>query len=170
MLQFSLTPLAKPCCAIQFPNPTGIAPKCAKGEEMLRIIIAAVMAFTLAGTYASAYADGIAIVQAVEQSSGVCSGKSAAKAFECAKKKCMKGGAAKEDCLEMAWCLDGWTVDVFMQSKEGPHWHEFHCGWNTRAEAESAGKLACNPERKKDLMECATVQIYDPEAKGQMEE
>lgn len=117
----------------------------------------------------SAWADGIAIVQAPEQSSGICTGKSAKEAFACATRKCVAGGAAAEDCLEMAYCNDGWTVDVFMQSKEGNHWHEFHCGWKTRKEAESAGKLACNKARMKELMECSAVQFYDPGGKPQID-
>jgi hypothetical protein len=117
----------------------------------------------------TASATGIAIVQAPEQSFGICAGENAAKAFACAKKQCAAGGAAQEDCLEMAYCDYGWTVDVFMQSKEGNHWHEYHCGWKTRAEAEAAGKLACNKKRMKELTECTAVQIYDPEAKPQIE-
>ena len=117
-----------------------------------------------------AWADGIAIVQAPEQSFGICAGANAAEAFACAKKQCVSDGAVEADCLEMTYCDHGWTVDVFMQAKEGNHWHEYHCGWKTRAEAEAAGKLACNPERMKELMECAAVQIYDPEAKPQIED
>ena len=79
------------------------------------------------------------------------------------------GGAREADCLEMTYCDHGWTVDVFMQAKEGNHWHEYHCGWKTRAEAEAAGKLACNAERMKELTECAAVQIYNPEARPQIE-
>jgi hypothetical protein len=136
----------------------------------MQVIMRAILAVSLAFAAGSAArADGIAIVQAVEQSGGVCTGPTAAEAFECAKDKCVAGGAAREDCLEMTWCQSGWAVDVFMQSTEGPHWHEYHCGWSTRAEAEAAGELACNPERKTQLMECATVQIYDPDGKAMME-
>jgi hypothetical protein len=137
---------------------------------MMQMMIRAMFALALASAAANAArADGIAIVQAVEQSGGVCTGPTAAKAFECAKDQCVAGGALREDCLEMTWCESGWTVDVFMQSTEGPHWHEYHCGWSSRAEAEAAGELACNPERKTQLMECATVQIYDPAGKAMME-
>lgn len=135
-------------------------------KHMARVIIAVLLALALplAGT-----AGGIAIVQAPEQSFGVCAGANAAEAFACAKKQCVAGGAQEADCLEMTYCDYGWTVDVFMQAKEGNHWHEYHCGWKTRAEAEAAGKLACNAERMKELMECSTVQIYDPEATPQIE-
>jgi hypothetical protein len=136
----------------------------------MRMFMRATVALVLAAAAVSAaHADGIAIVQAVEQSGGVCTGATAAEAFDCAKDKCEAGGAVREDCLEMTWCQSGWTVDVFMQSTEGPHWHEYHCGWSSRAEAEAAGQLACNPERKTQLMECATVQIYDPDGKAMME-
>jgi len=104
---------------------------------------------------------GVAITQAVEQGGGICAKDNAADAFECAKAQCMESGAMKDDCLEMSWCLDGQTVDVFMQSNEGNHWHEYYCGWKDRKTAINAGKLACNADRKKDLMECAPVQIID---------
>jgi hypothetical protein len=135
---------------------------------LMKSMLAAALA--IAGPIAAAAA-GVAIVQAPEQSFGICAAQNAKDAFACAKKQCMSGGAAEVDCYEMAYCDHGWTVDVFMQSKqEGNHWHEYHCGWSTRAEAEAAGKLACNPERMKDLMECSTVQIYDPDAIPQMEQ
>ncbi|MBL0374812.1 hypothetical protein JJB09_22625 [Rhizobium sp. KVB221] len=118
----------------------------------------------------SARAEGIAIVQAPEQSFGICKGPTAKEAFACARKQCVKGGAAPDDCLEMAYCAYGWTVDVFMQSKEGNHWHEYHCGWKTHKEAEAAGKLACNKQRMLELMECSVVQIYDPTAKPQIKD
>lgn len=116
-----------------------------------------------------ASAAGVAIVQAPEQSFGICAAQNAADAFACAKKQCVAGGALAADCFEMAYCDYGWTVDVFMQAKEGNHWHEYYCGWKTRVEAEAAGKLACNPERMKELMECSTVQIFDPDALPQIE-
>ncbi len=110
---------------------------------------------------AIAAANGVAVVQAVEQSAGYCAGKNAAEAFECAKKQCVAGGAAKQDCVEMSYCYSGWTVDVFMQSKEGPHWHEYFCGWRDRQTALAAGKLACNPDRMEQLIECMPVQLID---------
>ena len=108
-------------------------------------------------------------VELIDVPPSTSAGKNAAEAFACARKQCTDGGAAVEDCLEMTYCDYGWAVDVFMQSTEGNHWHEYYCGWKTRKDAEAAGLLACNPERKKDLTECTTVQIYDPEANPQME-
>ena len=135
--------------------------------KILRIVVT-FWALVMAPVVATAA--GIAIVQAPEQSFGVCVGKNAKEAFACATNKCVKGGARAEDCFEMTYCDASWTVDIFMQSPEGPHWHEYRCGWTTRAEAEAAGALVCNPERKKQLIECATVQIYDPDGKPQMPE
>lgn len=120
------------------------------------------LALCLAVLPAQAAFAGVAVVQAVEQGGGVCKADSAAAAFECAKKQCVESsGALMEDCLEMSYCEMGFTVDVFMQANEGNHWHEFYCGWNDRKTAIAAGKLACNPDRKKDLMECAPVQLID---------
>jgi hypothetical protein len=125
-----------------------------------------VFTFLLLFSPLSALADGIAIVQAPEQSFGICTGKNAKQAFACAKKQCAKGGAAVKDCIEMAYCESGWTVDVFMQSKE----EQSLARISLRLEdAEAAGKLACNAERKTQLMECAAVQYYDPQGKPQIE-
>ncbi|MCB1445942.1 MAG: hypothetical protein KDJ87_09125 [Rhizobiaceae bacterium] len=135
----------------------------------MNLVIRTVFAVLVAGTGPLAAKAGVAIVQAPEQSFGICAARDAKSAFACARTQCAAGGAAKADCLEMAYCDSGWTVDVFMQGKEGNHWHEYRCGWNSRAEAEAAGKLACNPERMEDLMECSTVQIYDPDARPQIE-
>jgi hypothetical protein len=116
------------------------------------------------------WADGIAIVQAPEQSSGICVGKNARAAFACATKKCVAGGAAAEDCQEMTYCDYSWTVDVFLQGKEGNHWHEYHCGWRSLEDAKLAGALVCNKDRMKDLMECAAVQFYAPDGTPQLDE
>lgn len=140
------------------------------GETLRKLVLKMVLgALATVVMPLPAAAGGIAIVQAPEQSFGICAGEDATEAFACAKKKCASGGALEADCLEMAYCDYGWTVDVFMQSKEGNHWHEYHCGWKTRAEAEAAGKLACNAERMQELLECSAVQIYDPDAKPQLE-
>jgi hypothetical protein len=138
----------------------------------MKIVITTLAAAALAlAAPMAAHAAGVAIVQAPEQSFGICAAQNATEAFSCAKKQCVEGGAAAADCYEMAYCDYGWTVDIFMQSEqEGNHWHEYHCGWSTRAEADAAGKLACNPERMKDLSTCTTVQIYDPDALPQMEQ
>ena len=59
---------------------------------------------------------GIAFVQAPEMSSGVCTGKDAAAAFDCARKQCVDGGGTDEDCLEQAFCFPArFSVDGFVE-------------------------------------------------------
>lgn len=128
-----------------------------------RLLAALAAICSLAVPLSSASA-GVAIVQAVEQSFGACAADNAAQAFECAKEQCVKGGAAKADCIEMTYCTSGYAVDVFVQSNE-MHWHEYSCGWTDKATALEAAKLVCNPERMKQLIECAAVQIIDETGK-----
>lgn len=110
--------------------------------------------------------NGIAFVQAVEQGSGVCTGKDAASAFACARAKCTAEGAAGEDCTEQAWCSPAfWSVDVFLQHQEGPHWHEYYCGWNSRELALAAARTACDKALRPYLIECAAVMVYDEDGK-----
>lgn len=111
---------------------------------------------------------GIAFVQAPEMSSGVCAGKDAASAFDCAKKQCIDGGGTQEDCLEQAYCFPGrYSVDVFMQSSEGPHWHEFYCGWDSKELALAAAKVACDNGKRTDLIECTPVMLYDEDGNSE---
>lgn len=123
--------------------------------------------FALTMAAATAFAEeggrqGIAFVQAPEMSSGVCTGKDAASAFDCAKKQCIDGGGTAEDCLEQAYCFPArFSVDVFMQSSEGPHWHEYFCGWESKELALAAAKVACDNVKRPDLIECTAVLTYD---------
>ena len=88
---------------------------------------------------------GIAFVEAPEQSGGVCFAGNLDRGFACAREKCVEGGAEARDCLRVAWCYPaGWSVDVFMQHREGPHWHEYLCGWTSRAAAEKAAAIKCD--------------------------
>jgi hypothetical protein len=104
--------------------------------------------------------------QAPEMSSGVCFASTIRKALDCAKKKCIKDGGTAEDCLETTACFPaGWSIDVFAQSKEGPHWHETFCGFDSKDSAILASKAVCNQKRRKDLMECSLVMIYDEDGK-----
>ncbi len=128
-------------------------------------LLAPALAFAT-GALAQDGRKGIAFVQAVEQGGGVCTGATPQEAFACAKKKCVAEGAAAEDCMEQAWCYPGfWSVDLFVQSSEGPHWHEYFCGWNTKELALAAAKAACDPKVRKDVMECAPVALYDEDGK-----
>lgn len=107
---------------------------------------------------------GIAFVQAPEQSSGACAAGNPDKGFACARQKCAEGGAAAGDCLRVAWCYPaGWSVDVFMQHREGPHWHDYSCGWVSRQAALKAAEVKCDPAFADTLIECAPVMLWSPE-------
>lgn len=124
-------------------------------------MFAAAIAISLAPSWAAARS-GIAYVEAPELSSGVCLGGTAQEAFDCAKKQCIDGGGTAEDCMEIAYCFPArWSVDVFVQSSEGNHWHEFYCGWENRAMALQAAKTACNKKLRQGIMECQAVMIHD---------
>ena len=128
-----------------------------------------VFALTATGTIAQEGGrQGIAFVQAPEMSSGVCTGKDAATAFDCAKKQCVDGGGTDEDCLEQAYCFPArFSVDVFMRSSEGPHWHEYYCGWDTKELAMAAAKVACDNIKRPYLIECTPVLIYDEDGRSE---
>ena len=139
---------------------------------MIRLHHIALLAACIAAPQAAAQDGpaGIAFVQAPEQGGGVCTGATMDEAFSCAVALCMETGAADEDCLRTNWCQPaGWSVDVFVQHREGPHWHEVACGLANRAIAEAVGEAICDREARDYLIECATVQVYDPEGAAMME-
>lgn len=112
---------------------------------------------------------GIAFVQAPEQSSGVATGRTPAEAFDRATALCVAGGATAEDCLPTNWCFPaGWSVDIFVQHVEGLHWHEVHCGLQSPELALRLAEVACNADDRPWAIECALVQVYDPEGTPQM--
>jgi hypothetical protein len=107
---------------------------------------------------------GIAFVEAPEQSSGMSMAGDPAKAFALATEGCVEGGALAQDCLPTAWCLPaGWTVDIFQQHREGPHWHSIHCGLPDRDTALAVAEVICRAGLAEWLMECAPVRLWDPE-------
>ena len=113
-----------------------------------------------------AFADdtvGIAFVQAPEQSSATCFSDNLSKAFNCAKKKCAKrDGVSPRDCLRQAWCYPSlWSADLFLQHREGPHWHEVLCGWSSRDDLLAAAKLRCEGSARADLAECTIVDSWE---------
>jgi hypothetical protein len=111
--------------------------------------------------------NAIAFSQAPEMSSGTCVGKSIRKALDCAKKKCIEGGGTAEDCLGTTACFPaGWSIDIFVQQKDGPHWHEVHCGFDSKETALQASKSVCDPNRRKDLIQCSVVTIYNEDGKA----
>lgn len=106
--------------------------------------------------------NAIAFSQAPEMSSGVCVGKDVAEAQECAERQCIQGGGTEEDCLATAACFPaGWTVDIFVQQKDGPHWHEVHCGFDSAETAIEAVGTICNRDRRSDLIECSATRLFD---------
>ena len=105
---------------------------------------------------------GVAFVEAPEQSFGTCRANSPEKAFACAVKKCTENSTPAEDCLLVKWCFPaGWSADIFIQHKEGPHWHQYLCGWNSREDLNAAANILCEGSAKKWLQECSIVQIWD---------
>lgn len=109
---------------------------------------------------------GIAFAEAPEQSSGVCTGGNPEKTLACAREKCVAGGAEARDCARVAWCFPaGWSADIFLQHREGPHWHEYLCGWETREAAEKAAAIKCDRSMRDYLIECSAVRFWDPDGK-----
>ncbi len=106
----------------------------------------------------------VAFVQAPEQSDGMCFGNSPEEAFGCAVKQCTANGTLAEDCLPMKYCSPaGWSADIFKQHKEGLHWHDYLCGWDSEADLDAAVKVACEGSAKVYLMECSVVAKWSPE-------
>ncbi len=127
------------------------------------VIVAALFAssFALAGP-ANAARKGIAFAQAPEQSVGYCTGVNAVNTLNCARAKCAAGGASASQCLRQAWCYPGgWSADIFVQISEGPHFHDFVCGMQTRAQAEAAVKVKCDKAFQPNQIECKAVRFFD---------
>ncbi len=113
---------------------------------------------------------GIAFVEAPEQGGGVATGYNPDTAFAAARAQCMESGALKEDCLRIAWCFPArWSIDVFVQHREGPHWHEVTCGVATESVARSLVAHICDRAERPELIECSLVQVYDPDGNKLME-
>lgn len=116
---------------------------------------------------------GIAFVQAPEMSQGMGRGETPDEAFAAATADCVTAGAymsaTPEDCLPTNWCFpSGWSIDIFAQHQEGPHWHEMQCGLPDRAVAERVAEALCDRAARPYLIECALVQVYDPEGVAQL--
>lgn len=120
-------------------------------------------------SYAQSGPVGIAFVQAPEQGGGVAIASTPEVAFANATAQCMQSGAAKEDCIKTNWCMPaGWSVDVFVQHQEGPHWHEVVCGLPSKSAALATVLQMCDPKERDYLVGCFAVQLYDTEGKTQM--
>jgi hypothetical protein len=125
-------------------------------------VTAGLLAFVMLAVPVQAQRQGIAVVEAPEQSSGVCFADNLDRGFECARKQCVEGGAAAGDCYRIAWCYPArWSADVFLQSDEGFHWHEYLCGWATREALEAAARVKCEEQGDLTLIECEVVRMWD---------
>ena len=111
---------------------------------------------------------GIAFVQAVEQSTGMCFATNPDKAFKCAREKCMSNGTSRGDCQRVKWCYAAnWSADLFVQHREGIHWHEFLCGWGSKNDLIAAAKVHCEGENREFLIECSIVGAWNGAGKEQ---
>lgn len=138
---------------------------------MVRRIPLTVIAMLLTGSFASAQdgPKGIAFVQAPEQGGGVCTASKPEEGFACAVAECVGNGAAYEDCIRTNWCQPaGWSVDVFLQHREGIHWHEVICGIPSEAVARGAASHLCDINERDYLIACSIVQVYDPDGEERM--
>ncbi len=136
---------------------------------MIRTFLAPAMAVAfLAGPVA---AQSIAFVQAPEQSSGIGFADTVEAAIADGVAQCVEGGALEEDCEVTTACEYGWwSIDVFAQHTEGPHWHESLCGLPDQATAEAVAAALCDRATRPYLMECALVQIWSPDGTPLMEQ
>lgn len=113
---------------------------------------------------------GVAVVQAPEQSSGIAFGADRQKTVADAIGQCVEGGAMAQDCIVTNWCSPaGWTVDFFVQHREGLHWHETICGIADHAVIAGLETAMCDRTARPYLIECALVQVWDPQGKPTME-
>jgi hypothetical protein len=113
----------------------------------------------------------IAYAQAPEQSGGVGTGATVEEAIAAAMAECVAGGAPEENCFITAACEPaGWSMDVFVQHQEGPHWHEMICGIAEEGMIEGLAAAVCDPAVRPWLIECAVVQVRDPAGVRQMED
>ena len=109
---------------------------------------------------------GIAYVEAPERAAGVCVAGSPDKGFACARERCAEPGVPGNECLRRAWCYPaGWSVDMFLQDRNGIHWHEFTCGLPSRELAQALAKLKCEPTHAERYIECTPVRYFDPDGR-----
>ncbi len=126
-------------------------------------VLVLVVAMGAAGAVAAEEPVGaIAFAQAPEQSGGVGVAATVEEAIAAAMAECVAGGAPEENCFITAACEPaGWSVDVFLQHQEGPHWHEMHCGLPDEVTARAVAAALCDAVARPYLMECALVGLRD---------
>jgi hypothetical protein len=126
---------------------------------------AAVTIFVSAFAFAASAQEGptgIAFAYAPEQGSGVCTGGNPTAALDCAREKCTETGALASDCARIAWCFpSGWSFAVGVMHKEGIHWSEFACGWQSREAALAAAKVRCELMNPEYIQDCVIGGLWD---------
>jgi hypothetical protein len=126
---------------------------------MIRIVHSLVPALCLIAT--PALPQAFAYVQAPEVSGGIAVAADIGTAIDRAMADCVAGGGDGQSCRLSAACDPiGWAIDLFVQHREGPHWHEVHCGLPDRPSAEAVAAALCDPDRRPWLIECATVGLW----------
>jgi hypothetical protein len=136
-----------------------------------RVMVALGVGVMAQGAAAQDWAGAIAFAQAAEQSGGVATADTVEEAIAAALAECVAGGARDEDCYISAACEPaGWSVDIFLQHQEGPHWHEMICGIAEEATIKAMAAAVCDREARPYLIECAVVQVRDPGGVSQMED
>jgi hypothetical protein len=139
--------------------------------HLTEILAGALLFSALSTSTAHAEQTGIAFAYAPEQGAGSCTGSDPAVAIDCARAKCAESGAAIEDCAPVAWCFpSGWTAAVGVMHKEGIHWTEYSCGWETKAAAQAAATVRCDPAERPYIQECSAAVFYDPDGNEVMAE
>lgn len=137
--------------------------------RLVYVLIGLALAPTHAMAQEGGGRSGIAFVQAPELATATCTGQDPASSFACAEQKCIDAGGTAEDCVEMAYCFPAlYSVSVSILHKEGIHWQEFHCGWDSREAALDAAKIACDTAKRPFIAECVASAIYDEN--GEMED
>lgn len=122
---------------------------------MLRPLIA------LCLTTLPAFGQSFAYVQAPEVSGGIAVAPDITTAIGSAMSECIAGGGDARACKVTTACDPmGWAIDLFVQHREGNHWHEVHCGLPDRPTAEAVATALCDPARRPWLIECAVVGLW----------
>jgi hypothetical protein len=132
--------------------------------RLATVFAAAVTFLAVSASPAAAQNAGIAFVVAPEQATAFCLGDDPGAAFDCAVAKCAEQGAAAEDCAPVAWCMPaGWTAGIGVMHKEGIHWTEYSCGWETLEAAKQAAQVRCDQQQRPYVQECSAGVFYDPD-------
>jgi len=132
---------------------------------MIRVLL--LLTVLLMPAAAAAQFPGIAFVQAPEAGAGVGTGDHDT-AMAAAMAQCRETAEA-EDCFAVTFCQPaGWSIDLFLQHVEGPHWHQYLCGLPDRPTAERIAAAFCAQPEGGYLIECQLVQLFDPDGRPQM--